>query len=286
MTTRTRASCDHELGSHVIARGVRNARTSARGTLVAEARSMRPIDSIGRVDSLHDVRRLLVACVLLSGCLDEAPPNPSSLTAQQRWTTQAWPALAACAGCHGSQPAIDFLAPNTSDGAYTTVFEFQPPVIDITAPGSSLLLTMGKHTGPALDPTSAGAVLGWLEAERDERVPDMGDSVRVGPFLPTLGVPSTIDLGVGGATLTMVAEPGEAGLYVSQLRLDAGSGLRVAHPLFVSRPPKPVLDEIDRFAGLDLQLAAGSVTELGPVWFLSFEPNDYMTIHFKTLEAP
>ncbi|HEY5927838.1 MAG TPA: hypothetical protein VIV11_39400 [Kofleriaceae bacterium] len=247
---------------------------------------MRPINKIGRVDSLQHPRRLALACMLLSGCLDGAPSTQPQLTARERWTAQAWPALATCNACHGKQPAIDFLAPGTVDEAYTTVFEFQPPVIDVGVPGSSLLLTMGKHTGPQLDPTAASAVLAWLEAERDERVPDMGESVRVGPFLPTLGTPMIVDLGVNGATLTLLPEAGEAGLYLSKLTLNAGGGLRMTHPLFVSRPPKPVLDEIDRYADLDLSLAAGAVVELGPAAFLSFDPNDYLTIHFKTLEAP
>ena len=247
---------------------------------------MRPIHEIGRVDSLQHTRCFAIAIALLSGCLGEATSNPTAMTARERWTNQAWPGLGACAGCHGSQPAIDFLAPGTADGAYTTVFEFQPPVIDVGAPSSSLLLTMGKHTGPALDPASAAAVLGWLEAERDERVPDMGESVRVGPFLPTIGMTQTVELGVGGATITMFAEQGEVGMYMSKLTLNAGTGLRVAHPLFVSRPNKPVLDETDRYADLDLSLAAGASVELGPAAFLSFDANEYLTIHFKNLEAP
>jgi hypothetical protein len=159
-------------------------------------------------------------------------------------------------------------------------------VIDVGAPSSSLLLTMGKHTGPALDPGAAAVVLGWLEAERDERVPDMGESVRVGPFKPPLGAPLTVELGVAGATMTVVAEQGEVGVYMSKLTLAGGTGVRVAHPLFVSRPPDPVLDEIDRYADLDMELAAGATLELGPAAFLTFDPNDYLTIHFKTLEAP
>jgi hypothetical protein len=257
-----------------------------RGTFVADAVDMRPINRIGRVDSLQHARRFAIAIALLSGCLDEATPTPTTMTARERWTNQAWPALGTCAGCHGSQPAIDFLAPNTADGAYATVFEFQPPVIDVGAPSSSLLLTMGKHTGPALDPSAAAALLAWLEAERDERVPDMGESVRVGPFLPMIGMTQTVELGVAGATLTMFPEQGEVGIYMSKLTLSAGGGVRVAHPLFVSRPRNPVLDEIDRFADLDVLLAAGESLELGPAVFLSFETNEYLTIHFKTLEAP
>jgi hypothetical protein len=149
-----------------------------------------------------------------------------------------------------------------------------------------LLLTMGKHTGPAMDAATAAAVLGWLEAERDERVPDMGESVRVGPFLPMVGTMQTVDLGVGGASITMLAEAGELGIYMSKLTLSGGTGVRVAHPLFVSRPNKPVLDETDRFADLDVELAAGASVELGPAAFLAFDASEYLTIHFKTLEAP
>jgi hypothetical protein len=258
---------------------------TAHGTFVADAVDMRPIHAIGRVDSLQHARRFAIALVLLSGCLDEATPTDTPMTARERWTSQAWPALGACVGCHGSQPAIDFLAPNTADGAYATVFEFQPPVIDVGAPSSSLLLTMGKHTGPAFSPGAAAAVLGWLEAERDERVPDMGDSVRVGPFLPTVGMTQTVELGVAGATITMLPEQGELGIYMAKLTLSAGSGLQVKHPLFVSRPRNPVLDETDRYGDLDLALAAGTSFELGPAVFLSFDINEYLTIHFKTLEA-
>jgi hypothetical protein len=243
---------------------------------------MRPINRIGRVDSLHAA----IFIALLSGCLGEATSTPTSGTARERWANQAWPALGGCVGCHGAQPAIDFLAPGTADGAYTTVFEFQPPVIDVGAPSSSLLLTMGKHTGPALGEGPTASVLAWLEAERDERVPDMGESVRVGPFLPTLGMTQTVDLGVAGASITMLAEQGEVGIYMSKLTLNAGTGVRVAHPLFVSRPNQPVLDETDRFADLDMSLASGASLELGPAAFLSFDAASYLTIHFKTLEAP
>ena len=247
---------------------------------------MRPIISIGRADSLSPTRSFALACVLVCGCIGEATTDDSHLTARERWTQQAWPALGTCVGCHGTQPSIDFFAPGTVDDAYTTVFEFQPPVIDVDAPASSLLLTMGKHTGPALDPQAAAQVLAWLEAERDERVPELGDAVRVGPFLPALGSSMTVDLGIAGATLQVFAEQGEAGLYMSKLTLNAGAGVRVVHPLFVSRPPNPVLDEIDRFADVDMTLGSSSTIELGPAAFLSFNPADYLTIHFKTLEVP
>lgn len=232
-------------------------------------------------------RAAVAASIFLAGCLGETPPSsPVDQTARQQWDNRAWPALATCGGCHGSQPAIDFLAPNTSDGAYANVFAFQPPVIDVEVPAASLLLTMGKHTGPAFTADQASAVLAWLEAEHDERMPTTGQSVRIGPFLATPGTAVTLDLMVGGATLTLMPETSEAGLYFSHLTINAGSGIHLAHPLFVSRPPKPVLDDLDRFGTLDMKLAAGAQVELGPEWFLDFSSADYLSVHFSTLEAP
>jgi hypothetical protein len=228
-----------------------------------------------------------LACAMAAGCLDEAAPaSVAKLTAREEFTAHAWTALAACAGCHAKQPAIDFLAPGTEEGAYASLFAFQPPVIDLDEPGSSLLLTMGKHTGPAMSAAAAAPVLAWLEAERDERVTETAGTVRIGPFMPTNGTPVMLDLGVGGATLTIVTEAAERGLYASRITLASGSGIRVTHPLFVSRPLHPVIDETDRFGDLDLQLGAGTTVELGPAWFFSFDPADYVAIHFATLEAP
>ena len=228
----------------------------------------------------------MAASLWLVGCLGDATPETSTgLTARQLWDQRAWPVLATCAGCHGSQPAIDFLAPNTSDGAYATVFAFQPPVVDVEVPASSLLVTMGKHTGPALTPDQADAVLAWLGGERDEKLPTSGNVVRIGPVLPTPGTAITLDLGIGGAQLTLVPEASEVGLYFSHVTIAGGAGVHFSHPLFVSRPPHPILDAIDRFGGLDMKIAAGAQLELGPAWFLDFSAADYLSVHFSTLEA-
>jgi len=249
----------------------------------------------------------LLACVVMTGCLDEAAQTPvSTPTAREQFDSRAWNALAACAACHGKQPGIDFLAPGTASGAYESLFAFQPPVIDLDVPGSSLLLTMGKHTGPAMSNTAAAPVLEWLQAERDQRVtgtdgtwrPDGSQPRRdgpprehrgpggAGPSSPAPATPITLDLGVTGATLTIVTEASERGLYAKRITLTSGTGIRLTHPLFVSRPLHPILDESDRFGDLDLQLGAGKTVELGPAWFFSFDPADYVAIHFATLEAP
>jgi hypothetical protein len=252
---------------------------------------MRPRDSIaGRAPAPQRTRRLLLVAACLVGC-DVADPPVEKLTPEQQFATRAWPALAQCVGCHATQPSIDFLAPGTPEGAYTTVFGFQPPVVDVESPASSLVLTMGKHTGPALVPAAADALLAWLEAEREARVPDGGEPVVIGPTPVVLGAPNTIELGVDGAKLRFVPEAAAGGLSLSQLELVAGPrGLRVVHPLFTSEPAigDARVDTSDRYGDLDLELAANAVEELGggAALFYTFPPSDPLTIHFRKLEAP
>src|SRR5258706_14836424 len=124
---------------------------------------MRPSDVIaGREASV------VGACIALTACLVADPSTPpSQQSARDTYMQHAWPALTYCVGCHGSQPAIAFLAPGTPEAAYDTGFMFQPPVIDLESPAASLMLTIGKHTGPALMPQDAATIHPWLDAERD-----------------------------------------------------------------------------------------------------------------------
>ncbi len=228
--------------------------------------------------------------VLLAGCAGDGSISNNAQTAREKYDTAAWPALGQCVGCHGAQPTIDFLAPGTADGAYTTVFAFQPPIVDLDAPAASLLLTQGKHTGPALDPISASVLLDWLTAEATERATPPVPPVVIGPIQPALATPVAIDLPAGGKLrLRVDALAGTSGLAISGLEFDAGaSGLHVAHPLFVSHPAgaPAIADTLDRFDELDTTLAAGASDVLGDELFLAFAPGDPLTIHFTTLEAP
>ncbi|TMQ13787.1 MAG: hypothetical protein E6J91_17375 [Deltaproteobacteria bacterium] len=196
-----------------------------------------------------------VLIAALIGCASD--PSPT-LSAQQLFATRAWPALGRCAGCHATQPTIAFLAPGTPTEAYATMFAFQPPIVDVASPASSLVLTMGQHTGPALLPGDADAILAWLDAEHAERVPDPGMAVTFGP----------IDL-----ALDMV-----------------NVALHVVHPLFASLPSlgPPRIDTSDAFRDIDLDLAAGAAVALGggAAVLPGFDPGDPITIHFRTLEAP
>ena len=201
---------------------------------------------------------------------------------------QAWTALGYCVGCHGSQPAIAFLAPGTAEGAYDTVFMFQPPVIDLESPAASLLLTMGKHTGPALLPADAATILAWLDAERDERAPTTSQPLTFGPMTLALDAMNTVDLG-HGASLAFHAAAFDGGLELTQVALATTSTeVHVVHPLFASRPTNgpAVLDALDHFDDVDADLKPNQSLALASPLFSAFAPTDPVSIHFRTLEVP
>jgi len=265
-------------------------RGAARALLVGAVMAERSIEVHGEMHGVvHDAARiaLMVACASLIGC-DSGPATGES--AQQLYTERAWPALGRCAGCHATRPTIDFLAPGTAAEAYPTLFAFQPPILDVASPSSSLLLTMGQHTGPALLPGEADAILAWLEAEHVERVPDPGNAVAVGPVALALGTVNTVDLGAGRGTLRFVAQASSEGLALRQLVLTAGPrGLHAVHPLLATDPAQqpPRIDTTDTFGDVDVTLAAGASVALGGgSAALAFDPGDPITIYFRTLEAP
>jgi mono/diheme cytochrome c family protein len=253
---------------------------------------MRPRDVLaGRDAGLARFRRAvpLVAWASLSACdvTDPPPSTQPAISAHDEYTQHAWPALQYCVGCHGGQPAIDFLAPGEAEGAYETVFRFQPPVINLDSPGASLMLTMGKHTGPPLVPDNAAAILAWLQAERDERAPDGGTPIRIGPVALQLGTMNSIDLG-NGAVLHVLPADFDGGLDLSQISITTGATkLHVVHPLFMSRPANApaVVDEGDRFDGVDLTIDPNSSEPLDSTLFIGFAPTDPITVNFRTLEA-
>jgi hypothetical protein len=232
----------------------------------------------------------VAACATLLGCEVGEPP-PTHVAASELWSTRAWPALAQCAGCHTSQPTIDFLAPGTAEGAYATVFAYQPPVLDVASPTSSLLLGMGKHTGPEMQLRDAEAVLAWLEAEREERVMPEPEPVVIGPLALQLGAVNQVALPVDGALLRFVPTDAGGKLSITDLELHAGSrGLRAVHPVFSSLPAtgNPLIDTADRYRDVELDLAANASERLGggQTLFTAFPPTNPITIHFRTLEAP
>jgi hypothetical protein len=230
---------------------------------------------------------ILAAMLAVGGCaLDETAAD-----AREVFVARAWPALGGCVPCHNSQPGIDFLA-TTPDVAYETLFTYQPPVLDLASPPSSLLVSMGKHTGPALGQTQANAVLVWLDAERGSRLGDEPPVIAIGPTELVLGVMNTIDLadaGAPGAALRFVpGSLGESGITVEHIELVTGAAaIHLAHPLFVSAPVQhdPIPDPLDRFAYVDEVVDAWSTFELGAAVFVGFVPTDPLAIHVRALEV-
>lgn len=243
-------------------------------------------ESLGRATSLG-----VAACATLIGCQVGEPP-PLSVSASELFQTRAWPALGRCAGCHASQPSIDFMAPGTPDGAYATLFDYQPPIVDVESPASSLLVTMGKHTGPELLPAEAEPILRWLEAEREARLEPPPEPISVGPVTLQLGTMNQVALPVTGALLRFIpADSGTGTLSLTDLTLVAGpEGLRAVHPVFSSRPAagQPIVDTADRYRDVDLELAPSTAERLGggATLFTSFPSTDPITIHFRKLETP
>jgi hypothetical protein len=242
--------------------------------------------SLGRAVGLG-----VAACAALAGCEVGEPPQPA-VAARTLFDTGAWPALARCGGCHASQLSIDFMAPGTPEGAYTAMFDYQPPVLDMESPSSSLLLGMGKHTGPELLPTEADAILAWLEAEREERVVAPPDPIVVGPLTLQLGTMNQVALPAEGALLRFVpTDSGSGTLSITDLVLQAGPrGLHAVHPVFATKPAtaNPILDTADRYRDVDLELAPNVAERLGggAVTFTTFPSTDPLVIHFRKLEAP
>lgn len=231
---------------------------------------------------------MLVAIAAATGCGVGATTDD----ARDVFVERAWPALTACVGCHQAQPSVDFLAPGTPEEAYDTLFAFQPPVIDLGSPASSLLVTMGRHTGPALAPVNATAVLDWIDAERAARIEAPPPPLAIGPITLVLGTTNSVDLGPLGAPGAVVrfvpTALGESGLAINDLELVAGpAAIHVAHPLVVTNPAQhdPIPDPLDQLADVDTIVAAGTALALGDALLVGFRPTDPLSIHVRALEV-
>ncbi|MFT3698862.1 MAG: hypothetical protein QM831_37290 [Kofleriaceae bacterium] len=254
---------------------------------------MQPRDSFAGRDGSSSSTRLavVVAGAAFAGCVGADPstqPTQPDLSARDTYTQKAWPALGHCLGCHGAQPGVAWMAPGDADGAYATIFTFQPPVVNMDSPESSLMLTMGKHTGPALLAEDAPPILEWLQKEADERAVAPGATAVFGPQTASMTGMNTIDLG-HGASLKFMADAFDGHLDFSQISIvTTTTKIHVTHPLFVSRPLKadPIIDSADHYEDLDDDIDANTTYPLTAATFLDFAATDPFTIHFYALEAP
>jgi hypothetical protein len=274
---------------------------------------------------LDMVRLSASAFVMLAvvGCTGLIDGGSDGLTrqervARQKWTDSAYPVFRDnCVTCHaGSRPMIEFLLGGTTDAgaAYDSIKAYDPPVMNVDAPGSSRVLSKGLHDGPALTGEQSFAILTWLQAERDAVITKPTDETSLlatAPFMvelcppfdpanPTFVCPTinhvpldtipNIGPQIPGAEITFTAHALTSGLYLSNLKLSGGTaGAYVEHPLFVSKPVEgeQFPDQIDRYFNLKMNLAASATEQLsgGTAMFSGFVATDMVEIHFKTISA-
>ncbi len=267
------------------------------------------------VQQLNMVRLTVgaLALVVFAGCTglidaDNAPAiAPEEQLARELFTTKAAPALNTfCLACHnGSRPSIDFLVGASDLDVRAALIAFDPPVVNLSAPQSSRLLTKGSHEGPALSATSTSDILEWIRAEKDAQ-PDPGltdptANLETAPFLlracvgpagsaecPVNDIDLT-DIGLPGTRIQFVAQGLGSGIYLNQLKVVGGPmGVYLEHPLFASRPEgvEALPDSIDRYFAVKMNLMASTEEQLagGTAAFVGWNINDRISILFKTIK--
>jgi cytochrome c553 len=247
--------------------------------------------TVTRAISLAALSALAGGCT--AGAIDVRGGDDASeaeRAAIESFDKQVMPILSEnCAACHATMANIDFL--KSEPDVRQRVMQW-PDLVALDAPSDSLLLSKGAHEGPAFTIDQATVVLDWIQLERAAAGGEES-AVEMDPFQPIAGL-NAIDLGpigLGGSTISFRMEPLSVGMYLSELMLTGGpDGAHLVHPLFVvwqeaSETPEP--DPIDRFAGLDLSVAAGQQAMIGggTAVFVDVPPDSMLSLHFELAEA-
>lgn len=253
----------------------------------------------------------LVGCVgLIDGGSDGL--TPQQRTARTKWEKEAYPVVRDnCAACHnGSRANIGFLIGGEALDIRDTLMKYDPPVVNLEAPGSSRILTKGQHDGPALIAEQASALLQWLNAERDATNHDPDNPIPVlatkkyqvqlcqataaNPTAPCpvnhipLSDIANVGTMVPGAEITFLADGLSSGLYLHNLNVVGGTaGVYMEHLLWVSFPASapPFPDQIDRYFATKLNVKPGETVLLngGTEQFGGFAAGDMIEVHFKVI---
>jgi hypothetical protein len=244
--------------------------------------------------------------------------TPDQQIAIQKWTSDAYPIFAnVCSSCHGGSNALApwFVKATTPEAMRTLLLGWTSPVVvNVQAPDQSRVLLKGAHEGAqALNPTQATAILGWITAERDAANAGSGSTdvtTEKVDILPctggTPGVDATCPINtigldddhLAGASISFVAQAYGSDLYLSDIFLKASvDGVYLEHPLFVSWPAvgDEIVDSLDRFSAIKLNLAATTTTPIcpgpscdhigpGAAIFIGFASANKLSITFKALE--
>jgi hypothetical protein len=273
------------------------------------------------------IRATVAALLVVSGCTgiidtgdptgddgDQPPPEP---TAQELWTTKAFPTFQAaqCTNCHVSAPATAnywFLAGTTPDEIRATILASRE--VNMDTPSNSLVLNRGAHEGSALTMDQYAVILEWLQKEQSEQTVGPGAVVlKTKPItvqkcaagqpltscpVNTINLADITDAGLDG-TITFKS-PVVAGMfYANEITLNGGTkGAYLEHMLFVAVPPAnadgtpdtttiPVADPIDRYSDIkfNVMAAASSPVEGGAEGFYGFPDTFQIILSFKVVNV-
>jgi hypothetical protein len=216
--------------------------------------------------------------------------TPQEAAAQTLWVEKALPVFASakygCMGCHDGSNAMApaYLAGADDLARRETLVAFVPRVVNLGAPQSSRMLTVGDHRadggGPALDATDASAILSWIRVEKNARPqPDPIRTAQTSLMVCTAGNPgdptcpiNQIDLGGIGptpvaATLEFVVQSLGNDAYFTLLKVKAGAeGVYFEHPLLESWPTgatEPTPDPVDQFFAVTRNIAPNGEALIG-----------------------
>lgn len=255
------------------------------------------------------VRLCLLALSAVAACTGEIQSENlvglpiKEQIAQQAWQEKAMPVLGVkCVMCHdGSMPMIGYLAGADDLMRRDTLISYVPRVVNLTAPGSSRMLTKGSHTGPALDITEVMDILTWIRAEAKARESMLPPAIRTDPVTAQIctnpAVPAecplnSVDLTPLGAAGTFEFKVQQVGpdAYFTDLKVKAGAeGIYLEHPLFESNPAgstMPIPDPVDRFFATTLNIMANAEAPLSGTAqsFAGFNASEPLSFRFSIVE--
>lgn len=237
--------------------------------------------------------------------LDPDGGNATALALAERLYRDLEPQLkTSCGGnaCHeGSTSAPLWLkGPNT----YASIKTYDQSQVGekkiiVSDTLQSRLFTKGQHTGAAMVTPDGTGNLGdkvkkWLDVEaaalKGAKLPG-SDPVAI-----VIGATNTVDLSsvpgaVAGAKITFNATLTGKILALSAVKLvaPAGSGIHIAHPIFVQVPAtaKPVEDPADNGSNVDDTAGSGKSIPIGPGTFIltgfNWQPTDKLKIEFAKI---
>jgi hypothetical protein len=168
---------------------------------------------------------------------------------------------------------------------YTSAVKY--PGIIVTDPGASIIVTKGRHEGPALADPLLTQVMQWLTVEAAAIPVTMLPASA--PFSVTAGS-NDVDCspaGIPGMHITFGALANGNLLTLSNVSVVAPSttGVHITYPIFAILPP--MADEIDdsSLSAVDQTIGAGATAQLGPGTLIltQWQTNAKMKIEFTAI---